>query len=854
VAGSSAPFKAVVAWQATPAGYTELKYCGLQSERLAQAWAACPGADVRCIPDTDRPRLLDGVRAAAGDCSSKDILIVFVAGHGALTNQDRWRFVVKGTQRQTLDSSGVSIDELLKETENTHALGVVLLIDTCFSGHAVFDAAVWQRFRTQVLGLVAATSPDAASWEHASLEGTAFGSALIECAKQGVGPSGAEQAVTLTQLGDFLGRRVGALSATYTLLTEVHLLVLRAPATTTLWMTPLVPDDPARRRIQFTWADIATYIRRTLAIAVTTAVCAVAVVAGYSRMHQSAVLNGDVAEIRSGMNAFGWFRGPLIRAYSGFSGPPSSADWWLRDAMGEALPRRFHVQSPVLWEAGRSSRWRETGADRVRTLLPTSASIDVESGVVLSELAPETLQELLAHSNPSWGAAALESLALRSTNAFADEAPHATAAGVDWMQAMDGLHPPCPAALDVFLRERKQASPFLAGAADAGAFLAGCPRTLSDLLTPPAPRIDLTTRLAILYSPTWATTDDLARLRHVLMVRVLDTSLNDRLQETLALQYLEPGCDPDVVSAAKAARNDPEELVRWIPSLVRCPNARVSGEQNRLILRIPAVSDDALRLDFDRRRVGFLLWIRAAQAVLTAGDAAEPDARSLAAARLSEAAHDDAVGNVAVWPALDAGLPFDAERSGHETPLRGHEHAFWFACAPHDGRADAVRAADFADWKALAVAVVACRTERLAADVASLNGWTRGFVHAGLGTWDDAVASMNASAPDERAGAAQGLVARPDFAAAADYARTLQNDRFPNPEAAVVPALARWRRRFDDLLLARDGASCREVAAMLGGMRGWSARSTIGLSQPGIESTLLAATLGKATCRDAPAP
>lgn len=551
--------------------------------------------------------------------------------------------------------------------------------------------------------------------------------------------------------------------------------------------------------------------------------------------------------MRPGVTGLGWYQGSVIRSYSNFQGPPESANWLLREPIGRALPQRFSVQTPLGWLAGQSRTWGQLESAELLAALPTSTGIDPETSALLAQVDPKTLEALIETPNSQWGASVLQALALVSMPSFEEHAPSAVNAGIDWMQAMDSVHPPCTPALNQFLRSQKQAMPFAASVADAGAYLAGCHRSVPDLLTPITPRVDITARLAMLFrsDPT-----EIENLRDVLLGTLSsNASASDSLQEILALQYLGIGCAPSVVALAKDT-HDSEILTGLMPILMHCPSATVTASTDRLYFQVPAVSNSDIVLSPSTGNYAvYRLWIRLSDSIM-AHDSATTEARALASAVISDAARrDDTIGSVAVWPALDGKLPFNSTKERGSSPLyQGHERAFWFACAPRLLGAESVRAVDFADWKALAVATVACDARDISNEVAALNLWTKGFIGAGLGTPQDTMLHLNAVSPAERAGAAQAIVARADLDSILPAIAALQVEWLPNPEAALVPSLAAWRARFEETLNGLDHAECTEVASMLGGMRGWDARSTIGLAQPGVEAWLLAAALGEGPC------
>jgi len=837
-AGTDSSFRALVISEACATQFGTLKYCERQCERIAAAFAACPAATAEHRANLRKEDVLAAVAREAQACRTDQLLILYLAGHGLVLPDGQWRFVSCDTDPGDPDRSGLSLDEIARVVLGSAALGMVLLLDSCFAGKAIADVMALSGLRQRLILAVSASAESEEAWACREYDGTAFGQALLESLQVGLGAAESDQIVTAAALISFLGTRTEALARLVRTHQQVVTLLIRSPATTLLWITPGAPSNLEHRRIEYTLNDLARATRRTLVIATLILTGAVAIMGAWARLHQYVRVAGDVATVRAGFPGLGWFDGPVIREYAGFSGAPDHASWFLREPMATALFRTAPAKDRMGWVAGAGPIPK---GEFERFLRYSHVDSQPQPGgqLLLTQESRETLDRMLRAEPRSWSPATLTALGLRNPSVLPSYLQWAVVHDRDWMAPLEALAPPCSNSTTVFLRERIRAVPTLAPVTNFGAFLGHCEWTVSDILDTQnsfPERAGLWAHL--FYVAGRLPRPEVVELANTLAIKI--TQNIDASDELLGLQYLHLGCADQVRGVLERARRDGLAQIAAVPLVLACDHTTVDVRDGHLILHAPSFGVPALNVQPDSgTAISAILWVHAATAILAHPTRGSPQTIAWATDYLKHVAwREDTLSAFAAWALLRHKIPYGRAPTPLE-PGAVDEIGWWRGCLADAQALAADATTRQLDFRPLAEGAAACHSVSAVTWIAQEDPWARGFLQAALQTQPEALRALDDRNPVVRTGAAQGLIMRADLDQLLPLLDRLRSDRLPNPEAAIVRPLADWRRHLSQVMKGLTPEARVTTAVMLVGTDGWTSYCDVVLGNPGLQGWLL---------------
>ncbi|MBV8441266.1 MAG: caspase family protein [Hyphomicrobiales bacterium] len=202
--------------------YNDIQYSAHDADDLAGAWLAQKGGlyadvEVKIVDEPSRPdgdptrsNVVDGFYWLQHTAKSRDLTLIFLAGHGYLDAKQNFWFLTRDADTSRLRSTAISTDDLHDLIASIPGKKV-LFIDACHSGAAAvaynstradkgglkFDMGkVVNDFTTVESGLVVFAASTGTEWANESIEWDrhgAFAKALIDAIREGraaLDPSG----------------------------------------------------------------------------------------------------------------------------------------------------------------------------------------------------------------------------------------------------------------------------------------------------------------------------------------------------------------------------------------------------------------------------------------------------------------------------------------------------------------------------------------------------------------------------------------------------------------------------------------------------------------------------------------
>jgi hypothetical protein len=138
-------------------------------------------AEDRCrvVLDEDEPRaVLRAVREQAE--AATDTLVVYFAGHGLLSDDERLYLAMRRTSKRELVASGLAFEQLHEAVHRNNARTTVLILDCCYSGRAVNGSIDGDSY------LITATPSNKTAVAPLGRTHTAFSGELIRLLRDGI--------------------------------------------------------------------------------------------------------------------------------------------------------------------------------------------------------------------------------------------------------------------------------------------------------------------------------------------------------------------------------------------------------------------------------------------------------------------------------------------------------------------------------------------------------------------------------------------------------------------------------------------------------------------------------------------
>lgn len=179
-------------------------------------------AEVATCTDSDatKSRVLSHLDHIAAKSTARDVVIIFLAGHGVFDRQGRAYFLPFDASPDDIETTGIEYGRLMNALKSIHGK-VLLLLDACFSGavlssveSTVLARGSLQQATRQGDDMVVFCSSTIAqhSTEDPSWRNGAFTKALLE-GLRGAADYAGDGMVTASRLGAYLSHRIATLTA-----------------------------------------------------------------------------------------------------------------------------------------------------------------------------------------------------------------------------------------------------------------------------------------------------------------------------------------------------------------------------------------------------------------------------------------------------------------------------------------------------------------------------------------------------------------------------------------------------------------------------------------------------------------
>lgn len=201
-----------------------LQYGASDAEKFVKAVQGAGGlyeaVNVELVTDENATKtgILKGISKVARQASVQDVVIIFIAGHGAKDTRGNYYYIACDTDKDDLFATAVSWRDIEGGIEQMAAQKVVLFADTCHSGDVLRGRDIIDDTQSLVeklvkacgVALLVSSTGQEKSLESQEWGGGAFTKAIIEAIEnfEGRADSDKDGAVSIIEMQQYVTRRV----------------------------------------------------------------------------------------------------------------------------------------------------------------------------------------------------------------------------------------------------------------------------------------------------------------------------------------------------------------------------------------------------------------------------------------------------------------------------------------------------------------------------------------------------------------------------------------------------------------------------------------------------------------------